>query len=58
MDDPSTEFQKISRPKNKALAEETDPKMVEFVKMLARICAKRDYNKFLQDKKSKEGAEP
>lgn len=58
MDDPSDEFKKISRPQNKALAQETDPKMVEFVKMLARICAKRDYNKLLQDKISKEGAEP
>lgn len=58
MDDPSTEFSKTSRPQNKALAEITDPNMAVFVKMLARICAKRDYNRLLQDKNSKEGAEP
>lgn len=57
MDDPSTEFTKTSRPQKTALDGKSDPNMAEFVKMLARICAKRDYTKFLQDKIAKEGAE-
>lgn len=58
MDDPSTEFTKTSRPADKALDNALNPKIVEMVKLLARICAKRDYNKFLQDRNSQEGAEP
>lgn len=58
MDDPSSDFQKTSRPRGTALDGDLNPKLAEMVKFLARICAKRDYNKLLQDKISKEGAEP
>lgn len=58
MSDPSNEFETVSRPKNKALEDGLDPKLVDFVKMLARFCAKRDYNKIISAKKPEEGAEP
>lgn len=58
MDDPSSEFKKTSRPPVTALDAALNPKLAEMVKFLARICAKRDYNKLLQDKNSNEGAEP
>jgi hypothetical protein len=57
MDDISPDFNKKQRLGEKA-KDDLNPEIVELVKLLARICAKRDYNKLLLAKKSQEGAEP
>lgn len=57
MDDISPDFNKKQRLTNKA-EDDLNPQIVELVKLLARICAKRDYNKLLLAKKTQEGAEP
>lgn len=57
MDDISPDFNQKQRLTNKA-EDDLNPEIVELVKLLARICAKRDYNKLLLAKKTQEGAEP
>lgn len=57
MDDISPDFNKNKRLGEKA-KDDLNPEIVELVKLLARICAKRDYNKLLLAKKTQEGAEP
>lgn len=57
MDDISPDFNKNQRLGEKA-KDDLNPEIVELVKLLARICAKRDYNKLLLAKKMQEGAEP
>lgn len=57
MDDISPDFNQKQRLINKA-EDGLNPEIVELVKLLARICAKRDYNKLLLAKKTQEGAEP
>lgn len=57
MDDISSNFREKNRLSNK-VEDELNPEIVELVKLLARICAKRDYNKLLIAKNKEEGAEP
>jgi len=57
MDDISPEFN-TKKPLEQKAEDELDPQIVELVKLLARICAKRDYNRLLTIKKMQEGAEP
>lgn len=48
MDDISPEFN-TSKPLEQKAEDELNPQIAEFVKFLARISAKRDYNRFIQD---------
>jgi hypothetical protein len=57
MDDISPDFN-TSKPLEQKAEDELNPQIVELVKLLARICAKRDYNRLLTIQKMQEGAEP
>jgi hypothetical protein len=57
MDDISPDFNQKQRLKRKTI-EDFDPRIVEFVKLLARACAKRDYNRFIQEQNKPKGDEP
>lgn len=57
MDDISPDFNKKQRLTNKA-EDDLNPQIVELVKFLARVSAKRDYNRFIQEQDKLKGDEP
>lgn len=57
MDDISPDFNKKQRLDEKATSP-LNPQIVELVKFLARVSAKRDYNRFIQEQDKLKGDEP
>jgi hypothetical protein len=57
MDDISPDFNKKQRLGEKA-KDDLNPQIVELVKFLARVSAKRDYNRFIQEQDKLKGDEP
>ena len=57
MDDISPDFNKKQRLGEKATSP-LNPQIVELVKFLARVSAKRDYNRFIQEQDKLKGDEP
>ena len=57
MDDISPDFNKNKRLGEKAISSH-NPQIVELVKFLARVSAKRDYNRFIQEQDKLKGDEP